>query len=202
MFSPLRCAPTFKAIKALFIALLLAGSGPILANDLVSDMATLLQGPQHILLMRHADAPGIGDPSGFSLQDCSTQRNLGKLGRQQSIQIGQWLKARGVADALVLTSPWCRARDTGSGMAVGDVSDEASLASFFETQERRESQNIALRIAVRERLLSKGKQPLIMVSHQVNITQYTGEYLAPGAMLLIKVDASGKPISIQRLSAF
>jgi hypothetical protein len=87
-------------------------------------------------------------------------------------------------------------------MAVGDVSDETSLASFFETQERRESQNIALRSAVRERLLSKGKQPLIMVSHQVNITKYTGEYLASGAMLLVKVDASGKPISVQRLSAF
>jgi phosphohistidine phosphatase SixA len=202
MFFPLRCGATFRAIKALFIALLLAGSGPILATELANNLATLLQGPQHILLMRHADAPGIGDPSGFSLQDCSTQRNLGKRGRQQSIQIGQWLKAQGVADALVLTSPWCRARDTASGMAVGDVSDETSLASFFETQERRESQNIALRSAVRERLLSKGKQPLIMVSHQVNITKYTGEYLASGAMLLVKVDASGKPISVQRLSAF
>jgi phosphohistidine phosphatase SixA len=204
MLLPLRFTFAFKAIKTTLLTSLLAFVWPVMAADFadVAKLADLLKGQQYVLMLRHADAPGIGDPAGYSLKDCATQRNLGQRGRQQSVEIGQWLKAQGVLDALVLTSPWCRARDTGTGMAVGEVKSEESLGSFFDDRSMRESQNSALQAVIRERVLDKGARPLILVSHQVNISEFSGEYLASGAMLLVKIDAQGKPVSAQRLSPF
>jgi hypothetical protein len=87
-------------------------------------------------------------------------------------------------------------------MAVGEVKSEESLGSFFDDRSMRESQNSALQAVIRERVLDKGARPLILVSHQVNISEFSGEYLASGAMLLVKIDAQGKPVSAQRLSPF
>jgi phosphohistidine phosphatase SixA len=200
-----RCFYFFKGLNTFLAAFaaasLLGFTMPAMAVDF-ANLSGLLQGQQHVLMMRHADAPGFSDPAGYNLQDCATQRNLGERGRQQAVEIGQWLKAQGVNNALVLTSPWCRTRDTGIGMAVGEVKDETSLGSFFEDRSVRKTQNAALQATVGKQLLAKGGRALIMVSHQVNISEYSGEYLASGAMVLVKVDALGKPISTQRLSAF
>ena len=204
MFLAFRRSHAFKAIKTLLAISLLAFVWPVMAADLADTarLAELLKSQQYVLMLRHADAPGIGDPAGYSLKDCATQRNLGKLGRQQAVKISHWLKSQGVESALVLSSPWCRTRDTGAGMALGEVVDEASLGSFFEDRSARTSQNSALQAVIRERLLAKGDRPLILISHQVNISEFTGEYLAPGAMLLVKIDALGRPVLAQRMSAF
>jgi phosphohistidine phosphatase SixA len=65
-----------------------------------------------VVVFRHADAPGTFDPPGFSLNDCSTQRNLGPQGRDQARQIGQWFAERGLKPQTVRSSPWCRCQDT------------------------------------------------------------------------------------------
>mgnify|MGYP000151959516 CR=1 FL=1 len=75
------------------ITLLLVGaffSLPVSAN-----LASDLNDGQHVLLMRHADAPGYGDPQGYRLDQCSSQRNLGDYGKKQSVAIGEWLTGQG-----------------------------------------------------------------------------------------------------------
>jgi phosphohistidine phosphatase SixA len=72
-----------------------------------SELSDLLKNPDHVLLMRHANAPGVGDPAGYKLQDCKTQRNLDARGREQAQRTGQWLRSQGVGNALVFSSAWC-----------------------------------------------------------------------------------------------
>ena len=67
-----------------------------IASAHASDLSDALKKSDYVLLMRHALAPGVGDPSGYSLQDCKTQRNLDSKGREQAQRTGQWLKAQGV----------------------------------------------------------------------------------------------------------
>ena len=67
-----------------------------------------------IVLFRHANAPGGGDPPGFRLGDCTTQRNLDDAGRRQAQRIGEAFRARGIRVGAVLSSQWCRTRDTAT----------------------------------------------------------------------------------------
>ena len=91
------------------------------------------------VLMRHAEAPGGGDPPGFRLDDCTTQRNLDEVGRDQARRIGQAFRERGIRVGRVLSSRWCRARDTAR-LAFGEPVQEAEVFdSFFGTPQRREA---------------------------------------------------------------
>jgi hypothetical protein len=91
--------------------------------------------PGHVLLMRHAHAPGVGDPKGMALGDCSTQRNLDECGRVQARALGGRLHAAGVSDIRVYTSQWCRCSETARLLAVGTVEEMPALNSFFEQPE-------------------------------------------------------------------
>jgi hypothetical protein len=84
-----------------------------------SELADKLKLPNYALLMRHALAPGTGDPAGYSLADCSTQRNLDAQGEQQAMLSGKWLQTQGIQKAMVLTSPWCRCKDTANLLGFG-----------------------------------------------------------------------------------
>lgn len=95
-------------------------------------LLNLLQDGQHVLLMRHADAPGYGDPVGYKLGQCSTQRNLGEDGKRQAKIIGDWLLQQGIKEPKLFSSPWCRCLDTGALMNLGPVSIEPTLGSFFD----------------------------------------------------------------------
>ena len=97
-----------------------------------SELSESLKKSDHVLLMRHALAPGVGDPAGYKLQDCKSQRNLDASGRAQAQKTGQWLKAQGVGNALVFTSAWCRCKETAENLAFGTPVLEASLNSFFD----------------------------------------------------------------------
>jgi hypothetical protein len=121
------------------LSLLLTGAQPALAG--LSDDLT---DSQHVLLMRHADAPGVGDPPGYRLDQCPTQRNLGEVGRQQSVLIGQWLTAQGVSTPKIFSSAWCRCTDTARLLALGAVTVEPSLNSFFDDMSLAKPQTAAL----------------------------------------------------------
>ncbi len=84
-----------------------------------SDMAEKLRSADHILLIRHTLAPGVGDPANYTLADCRTQRNLSQEGRQQATRLGEWLRKQGVVAADVYSSPWCRCKDTAELMQFG-----------------------------------------------------------------------------------
>ncbi|WP_100965420.1 histidine phosphatase family protein [Bosea sp. FBZP-16] len=146
--------------------------------------------PGHIALLRHADAPGVGDPAGFRIGDCATQRNLGEQGRAQARRIGDEFRRRGVRVGLVLTSQWCRARDTAQLMSLGTVEDAPeALNSFFGHSGERESATNALRRRLSG--LPRDAGTVVMVTHQVNITALTGVFPRSGDIVVLRRGPDG-----------
>ncbi len=142
-----------------------------------------------VVLLRHALAPGAGDPSGFVLDDCATQRNLSERGREQARRIGAFLR-RYSGEAAVFSSQWCRALETGRLLGLGTVTELPVLNSFFSEPARREAQTEELRDFMR--LEARGR-PVVLVTHQLNITALTGVFPASGELLVV---AAGDPETI------
>lgn len=140
----------------------------------------------YAVLMRHALAPGTGDPANFQLEDCATQRNLSDEGRSQAEQIGQAFRDRGVAVQAVLSSQWCRCLETAELMGVGAVEPYPPLNSFFRDRSLADAQTTA----VKQYLLSRAQSPgvTVMVTHQVNITDLTGIVPQSGEAVVLQVD--------------
>ena len=98
----------------------------------------------HVALLRHAIAPGTGDPPDFAVGDCSTQRNLSQEGRAQAERIGDRFRDNGVEAARVVSSQWCRCLDTAELLGLGAVEELPLLNSFYQRTERRKPQTEAL----------------------------------------------------------
>ncbi len=124
-----------------------------------------------VVLFRHADAPGVGDPPGFQLGDCRTQRNLGPAGRDQARRLGERLRAQGVRPARVLTSQWCRARDTAELAFPGQAETSPAFNSFFDDRARDAAQTAEARALL---LAWRGPGALVVFTHQVNISALSG----------------------------
>lgn len=180
----------FRAHVRLLHALVCVGIGLVGAvSSRAADALQLLAQPGHVLIMRHANAPGVGDPPGMVLDDCATQRNLDGRGRTQATRLGERLRAAGLAEVRVFTSQWCRCRDTARLLAVGRVEDLPALNSFFEQPERREAQIRTLREFLAR--LPRDGRPVVLVTHQVNITALTGYYPSSGEGLVLRLRADG-----------
>ena len=162
-----------------------------------SELSEPLKKSDYVLLMRHALAPGIGDPAGYKLQDCKSQRNLDATGRAQAQKTGQWLRAQGVGNALVFTSAWCRCKETAENLAFGTPVLEASLNSFFDDMRQGPQSNLNLQKFIGSQLKTKGDKALILVTHHVNIAEFVGENVGSGDMVLAKVNAAGKILSFK-----
>jgi phosphohistidine phosphatase SixA len=160
-----------------------------------TELSDLLKRSDHVLLMRHALAPGVGDPAGYKLDDCKTQRNLDSQGRAQAQKTGQWLKAQGVQDALVFTSAWCRCKETADKLGLSVPVQETSLNSFFDDMRQGPQSNVRLQKFIAAQLKSKGDKALILVTHHVNIAELMGENVGSGDMVLVKVNSQGQRIS-------
>ena len=161
----------------------------------VASLENDLQDGHHVLLMRHADAPGYGDPAGYVISQCSTQRNLGDYGKKQARAIGVWLSTQGIQKADVFSSPWCRCLDTASLLNKGPVKIEPSLGSFFDDMSLEKNQTKALEIFIKNELSKHSKTPLILVTHHVNIQAYTGKVVGVGDMVLVRVNKNGEYLS-------
>ncbi len=159
---------------------------------------TALAQPGHVALMRHADAPGTGDPAGFKIGDCATQRNLGERGRNQARALGAEFRKRIIVVSQVLTSQWCRARETAELMALGQLVEEpAALNSFFGRPGEREAATTALRR--RLAALPADAATVVMVTHQVNITALTGVFPRSGEIVVLRRAADGAMTTVGRL---
>jgi len=141
-----------------------------------------------IVIMRHALAPGVGDPANFDVTDCTTQRNLDVAGRAQSREIGERFRVAGIASAAVYSSAWCRCRETAQLLGLGDVTTLPALNSFFRAWERQEAQTNDLRAWLTQ---WGGDGPLVLVSHQVNIRALTGLSTRSGEMLFMRIAKDG-----------
>lgn len=170
----------------LLLLLVFLPSSAIAAEDaLVQQM----RAGEVVLMMRHALAPGIGDPDDFKLDDCSTQRNLNEQGRAQAKAIGEWLRARGIDNVKLYSSQWCRCLDTAHLMNLGTVTPLPALNSFFERREDREPNLAAIRKFIRDN--SKPGELIIMVTHQVTISGITDQWTDSGHGKLLRADSAG-----------
>lgn len=178
---------------ALMIAL--ATFMPAHAQEDNEGLWDLLQSGKSVALIRHALAPGTGDPPGFKLGDCSTQRILSEEGRQQARALGELFRARGISQADVRSSRWCRSLETAELLGLGEVRKMPFLDSFFRSRGRGPEQTEAARAFIRAHL-DRGGRPLVLVTHQVNITALSGVYLASGEIVLLRLDPDGPGLKV------
>jgi phosphohistidine phosphatase SixA len=137
-----------------------------------------------VLLMRHARTePGTGDPPGYRLDDCTTQRNLSELGRAEARAIGAELRRRAVPVERVATSAWCRCRETAELLDLGPVARLEALDSFFDDRSRAAERTAALRAFLAG---WSGPGCALLVTHQVNVTAATGVVPAPGELVVVE----------------
>ena len=135
----------------------------------------------NVIFLRHALAPGFGDPNNFVKQDCSTQRNLNNKGRLQARLIGHYLKASEIQFSEILTSEWCRCIDTTKELNLGKWDTFSGLNSFFEGHEKK----YKVMDKLRKKLGSLGHSDLVLlVTHQVVIFEQTGIAPKSGEMVL------------------
>jgi len=166
-----------------------------IASDI--DLATRLQQGGHVLMLRHANAPGFGDPPEFKLDDCATQRNLDASGRAQAAAIGEWLRRQGVREAKVYSSQWCRSLETARLLNLGPVTPLPALNSFFERTHDRVSSLIALNAFFARQ---PGDGPLIiLVTHFVNIEAVAGFSVGSGEGMLLQLQAGAAPRVVGRV---
>jgi len=154
-----------------------------------------LKDGQHVLLMRHADAPGYGDPAGYVIGQCPTQRNLGDYGKKQAKAIGSWLRGQGINKAQIFSSPWCRCSDTAQLLELGSVKIETPLGSFFDDMSLEKKQTKELEQLIKSELDKQSKLPIILLTHHVNIRAFMGKNVSQGDMVLVKVNKNGEYIS-------
>ena len=188
-------APLMKPFHPILTPLLLLLSIFCAMAPAKAGLAQDLMDGQHVLLMRHADAPGYGDPAGYVIGQCATQRNLGDAGKKQAQAIGVWLGQQGIASAHVFSSPWCRCVDTATLLNIGPVKTEPSLGSFFDNMALERKQTKALEGFIKNELAKPSKTPRILVTHHVNIQAFTGKVVGVGDMLLVKVNPNGEHLS-------
>jgi phosphohistidine phosphatase SixA len=149
-----------------------------------------LRSGEAVALIRHALAPGTGDPGNFTLGDCSTQRNLNDVGRDQAARIGKLFRENGIEAAEVLTSQWCRCRETAELMELGAVEDAPFLNSFFRDYANRAPRTEALREWMAARNPVDG--PAVLITHQVNISAYTDSFARSGEIVVVRVTDDGR----------
>ena len=170
-------------IRLSTITLLIGLLIPQAKSDEQAALWAVLKSGEHLALMRHAIAPGTGDPDSFELNDCSTQRNLSQAGRDQAKQIGEKLKANGIESARIYSSQWCRCLETAKLLGLGPVQELPTLNSFFRDYQNRSVQTIETKNWILKQDLSV---PTILVTHQVNITALTNVFPSSGEIILVR----------------
>lgn len=184
--SPAFAPPPMKLLLACLYLLLPLSAAAQAQADEAALWAALRDGG-HVALIRHALAPGTGDPPGFRVDDCRTQRNLSAEGRAQARALGERFRANGIEAAAVYSSQWCRALDTAREMALGEVTPFAGLNSFFAGRGDEAQHTRAARALIAEHV-GTGRT-LVLVSHQVNITALSGVFPASGEIIVMRADA-------------
>ena len=142
----------------------------------------LLQSGGQVVLIRHAiTTPGVGDPPGMRLDDCSTQRNLTDAGRRHARRIGEQFASRGIPVERVLSSPWCRCLETAR-LAFGKAETSEALSNLFGRYENQERQVRALQALVAR---APVKANLVLVTHGSTISALTGISPDTGEMVIL-----------------
>lgn len=148
-----------------------------------------------VVLFRHAHAPGGGDPADMKLGECSTQRNLDEIGREQARRIGSRLRDRKIAVGRVMASQWCRTTETANLALPGRAEPAPAFNSFFADRSNGPAQT--------EQALAvlgawRGPGALVVVTHHVNIQALTGISVGSGEGVVLRI-VEGKISVIGRI---
>ena len=151
-----------------FIIIFISLTTPIKA-DLYKNLINQLEDGGKLIFIRHAYAPGNGDPAGFNLNDCSTQRNLSDDGRKQAQRIGEFFTKNKIGIDKVLSSEWCRCKETAK-IAFKNYSTNSFLNSFYSAKffKNKDKQITAFNNYIKN---FKSKKNLILVTHYVFISE-------------------------------
>ena len=165
-----RTARRFGRFAPLALAVSLLMASAVAPEEAGDAWAALAKGG-HVVLIRHGNAPpGYGgDPPGFKISDCSTQRNLDELGRDQARALGEAFRKHGVRVDRTVSSPWCRCLETARLMAVGEV--ESSWALVPDT-----NPITTPRLGELKTLVSAWRGPgtLVLVTHALTVRPLVG----------------------------
>jgi phosphohistidine phosphatase SixA len=166
-------------ITSIAIVFLLVSSIWVAVHPLAS---TVQEDSALVVLVRHGDAPGRREPDGFQLDDCSTQRNLSEKGRNEARDLGAMFRTRGINVTKVLTSRWCRARETARLMMLGPIEDAAAFDDLALNESRAKEL-----LDSEQKLIASWHGPgsLVIVSHGSNIKALTGLDLGQGAIVVV-----------------
>ena len=135
-----------------------------------------------VFFMRHALAPGNGDPKKFLIGDCRTQRNLDETGRRQAFEIGKKLKKSGLIFSAVYTSRWCRCIETADILDLGYAIPFDGLNSFYQGHFDRDV--VLEKLRTKLKTISKVDNPTLMVTHFVTIQAITGMSVRSGSIVV------------------
>ena len=151
-----------------FIIIFISLTTPIKA-DLYKNLINQLEDGGKLIFIRHAYAPGNGDPDGFNLNDCSTQRNLSDDGRKQAQRIGEFFTKNKIEIDKVLSSEWCRCKETAK-IAFKNYSTNSFLNSFYSSKfsKNKDKQVKAFNYYIKNLEIEKN---LIFVTHYVFISE-------------------------------
>ena len=178
---------------SVFVALLL----PLAPAQSDEALWALLKKGGYVALMRHAiTTPGVGDPPGFRLDDCSTQRNLTAEGQRDARRVGAAFRERGIVVERVLASPWCRCVETAN-LAFGKAEVSTALSNLFTHPENRERQVREMRALIK----APRSGNRVLVSHGATISALTGISLGTAEMLVVAPQAEGGFVVAGRLAA-
>lgn len=181
---------------ALLLAILL-GHGTAAGSAAEGEAWSALRAGGHVALMRHADAPGgFGDPPGFKVEDCATQRNLSVKGRADALKIGARIRSERVVLETILSSPWCRCIDTATLLHLGPVKTEPTFSNVVVLRDQRESLTSGARAVIDQ---WTGAGNLLIVTHGANIQAVTGIQPASGEIVVVRGGSGGGREAIGRL---
>ena len=167
------------------VALLVAAPAAALADEALWSQ---LRSGGFVVFIRHAlTDSGVGDPPGFKLGDCTTERNLNDAGRAEAKRLGEAFRRRKVPVAQVLSSEWCRCRDTAS-IAFGIYEPWPALNNLFGRSEHSAAQTGAI---LERATRFRGPGNLVLVSHGSTIVPVSGVSPAPAEMIVMKPAGAG-----------
>lgn len=161
--------------------------------------AQLRHGKGYVIMMRHALAPGTGDPPNFRLDDCSTQRNLSEAGRAQAIRIGETFRSYKIPVARVLSSQWCRCLETARLLNLAPVEPFPAINSFFSNRSNEAQQTEQVKQFMRQNRETAGV--VVMVTHQVNITAVSGIVPESGAAVVFRANEQNQIETVGQISS-
>ena len=167
---------------ALFITFMLVGGAANAADDNASAW-TALRADGHVALIRHASAPGqAGDPADYKLDDCATQRNLSEQGREEARALGERFRSQRVKVGKIVSSQWCRCRQTAEMMNIGPVEVAPTFNNAFVLNAMRDELTAGARATIGA---WRGPGTLVVVTHGENIMAMLGVRPREGEVIVV-----------------